>query len=101
MELYIYTILFFCLGNIILSLHYFLKVKERWRYIKLWYVFANAVIMYLISGVLLGKNPTQVIQLVGLIILLSSQFAGMIVSVAKVKVANNVTVKKLADKLND
>ena len=82
--------IFFAFGNIILSFIYFIKIKSRWRYIKLWYIAANTFIFISLLSELNNIHPSIEMQFAGLAVLLSSQFAGLIVSLAKANLANKL-----------
>lgn len=98
-KLYLVICALFAIGNITLSLIYFVKIKEVWRWIKIWYIVANGLVLAMVMQSFFGYRPSGEMQLLGMLVLLSSQFAGLVVSINKVNVADLLT--KLEKKIDE
>jgi len=90
LRFYLVMSILFALGNIAVSAYYFIKIKEVWRYIKLFYIIANTFVFVNVLTMSLGYTPDDETRIMGLMVLLASQFSGLLVSVAKVKAADKL-----------
>lgn len=83
------------IGNIVLSILYFFKVKFIWRYIKLVYAFANLYMLSLLVNSYSGSKASASEQFLGLLVILSAMFGGLVVSFAKLQMATGIEDRKI------